>query len=417
MTQNFTEGVTSNGLEVMSYADILNFYQSGLNNIYAPDGDSINFNSETPDGQATNIMAQLGTDVRELAQGVYNSFDPDKCSGSVQDSRYALNYLFRNGGTFTVQNIDVTASRTVDLQGLDGNYNNVNAASYTVSDNAGNLWYLIDSVTVTAGTTSLPFRSQNYGSFQSAIGTITNQVTKVLGVTSVTNSVAPTTLGVEQETDIQFRLRRGRSTAVKGQNNNDAMLGQILDLEGVSDADIFVNIPTNPDYDSNIPDYSIWVIVEGGANSDIANIIYQNSAGLPTFGYSNSGVTPAIVPVEIDVPSISGQVFNVKFNRANPVPLYIQFDLKVVSTGGVSNIDGIKDYIANNLVYGLNEDAETSKITTIASEAITSIGGGAFALNVEISTDGSTWTDFIASASRMDKFVIDTTRIIINTPN
>ena len=404
MAQNFTEGVTSNGLEVLGFDDLLTFGQGSLNEIYASDGESINFDSETPDGQATNILAQIATDDRELAQGVYNSFDPDKCSGSVQDSRYALNYLFRKGGTFTIQNIDVTVNKTVTLSGLDGSYNDLNAASYTVSDNAGNLWYLIDTVTLTAGTTSLPFRSQNYGESQPVIGTITNQVTKVLGVTSVINSVAPTTLGVQQETDVQFKLRRNRSTAIKGQNNNDALLGQILELDGVSDATTFVNIPTSPDYDSNLPDYAVWTIVEGGANSDIANAIYQNSTGLPTYG-----------SVEVGIPAISGQIFTTKFDRAIPISLYIQFDFQFSSNSAVLNEDGIKEYIATNLIYNLGEDAETSKITTIASESIVSNGGGGYALNVQISTDGTTWTDFIPSSSIQNKFVVDTTRITINT--
>ena len=404
MTQNFSEGVTSQGLEVMSYDDLLSYTQNQMTTIYSADGETINFGSETPDGQMTNIMAQLGTDSRELAQGVYNSFDPDKCQGSVQDSRYSLNYLFRKGGTFTVQNIDVTVNQTVTLNGLDANYNDVNATSYTVSDNTGSQWYLIDTATITAGTHSLPFRSQSYGIFQPAIGTITNQVTKVLGVVSVINSVAATSLGSEQESDVQFRIRRNRSTSVRGQNNNDAMLGQLLALDGVTDADVFVNLPTDPKYDSNIPDYAVWVIVEGGANSDIADVIYRNSTGLPTYG-----------SVQVDVPTHGSQVFTTNFDRANPVSLYIQFDLKIINSTGVINEDGIKNYIVENLTYGLNEDAETSKVTTIASEAILANGGGAYALNVEISTDGTTWTDFIQSGSIQNKFVVDTTRIIINT--
>lgn len=424
MAQNFSsEGVTAQGIQVLSYDDILSNVQTQLNDIYAPDGDTINFSSETPDGQFTNILAQLGTDVRELAQGVYNSFDPDKCSGSVQDSRYALNYIHREGGTFTIQNIDVTVFQTVTLNGLDANYNDLNAASYTVSDNAGNLWYLIDTVTLTAGTTSLPFRSQNYGSFQSVIGTITNQVTKVLGVSAVTNSVAPTTLGVEQETDAQFRIRRNRSTAIRGQNNYDAMLGQILELDGVTDANVWVNntgssnTTVTGDEDSGVPAYNVWIIVEGGANSDIAEIIYMNSGGLATFGYANSDVTPAIVPVSVEVPAVSGQNFEVKFNRAHPVPLYIRFDLKIVTPSGLINEDGIKEKIAQDLIYGLNEDAETSKITDVATQAILEYGGGAYALNVEISTDGTNFTDFIACPALLDKFVTDTTRITINTPS
>lgn len=397
------DSISSQGLTVQTYDDILTNAQDGLNTIYATDGETINFNSETPDGQATNILAQLGTDVRELIQGVYNSFDPDKCSGVIQDSRYSLNYISRNGGTFTIQNIDVTVNKTVTLSGLDGNYNDVNSASYTVSDDAGNLWYLIDTVTLTAGTTSLPFRSQNYGSYQPVVGTITNQVTKVLGVTSVNNSVAPTALGEEQESDTEFRIRRNRSTAIRGQNNNDALLGQILALEGVTDANTFVNIPSNPDYDSNLPDYAVWTIVEGGANSDIADKIYQNSTGLPTYG-----------AVSVNVPAVSGQVFATSFDRVNPVPLYIQFDVKVPAGQNLS-ADAIKQYLVNNLDFRLSAPAETSYITTVAANGLTAnYGAGYYALNVEISTDDNTYTDYIASASLKDKFVVDVTRIRVS---
>ena len=108
-----------NGLSVDSYNTLLANIQADMNTIYAVDGDNINFGSETPDGQFTNILAQIGSDIREVIQEVYNSFDPDKCTGVVQDSRYSLNYLTRKGGTFTVQNIDITTDRTVTLQGLD----------------------------------------------------------------------------------------------------------------------------------------------------------------------------------------------------------------------------------------------------------------------------------------------------------
>ena len=396
------EGVNSSGLQIKSYDEILEDVQTNLNAIYAPDGDSINFSSETPDGQFTNILAQIGTDIRELILGVYNSFDPDKCTGVVQDSRYALNYITRKGGTFTVQNISITTDRTVTLQGLDANYNDLNAASYTVSDNAGNLWYLIDTTTLTAGTTSLPFRAQNLGLVQPTIGTITNQVTKVIGVTGVNNSVAPTTLGEDQESDAEFRIRRDRSTATVGQNNYDSMIGQLLGLDGVTDVQIHVNNTSSTD-STGTAAYTVWVIVEGGANSDIANVIYQNSSGLPTRG-----------SVGVNVPSVSGQVFATSFDRVNPVPLYIQFDLKNTNPNVNVSEDTIKQYIADNLTFTLNQPAETSYVTEIASAALLNYGTGLYALNVEVSTDGTTWADYTASASLKDKFVVDTSRITIN---
>ena len=402
MADEITEGISSSGLIVKDYNTLLEEIQTGLNSIYAPDGDEINFDSETPDGQFTNIVTQLGTDVRELAQEVYNSFNPDNCSGSVQDSRYALNNITRNGGTFTIQNIDVTANQTVTLQGLDVNYNDTNAVAYTVSDDAGNLWYLIDTTTIQPGTESLPFRSKNMGLVQPTIGTITTQVTTVLGVTSVINSVAPTTLGTEQETDAQFRVRRSRSTERRGQNNIDSILSQILDLEGVSDATTWVNSRTETD-STGTPAGFVWVIVEGGANADIADVIYTNSCGRGMRG-----------EVSVEVPAVSGQIFNVNFDRPTPVPLFIRFDFQLTVDLFAVNTNGIKETMAENLIYSLNEAAETSKPTCAAKDAISSNGGGGYALNLEISKDGTEWVDYIPSASLADKFVVDTTRITIN---
>ena len=398
-----TEGITANGLQVHSYNTLLENLKNDLNTIYALDGDGINFDSETPDGQVVNIFTQCGTDVRELAQEIYNSFDPDKCSGVVQDSRYALNYIARNGGTFTVQNIDITVDRTVTLKGLDGSYNDTSAVSYTVSDDAGTLWYLIDTVELQAGTYSLPFRSKNLGLVQSSIGTITNQVTKVLGVISVINTVAPTTLGIEQESDLQFKIRRGRSTSKNGQNNIDALEAQILDLDGVSDVKTYVNNSFETD-NTGTPMMTVWVIVEGGSNSEIASLIYQNSCGLPTRG-----------DIEVNVPSISGQIFPIRFDRANPIPLYIKFDMQLTTSPDNVDISRIAQYIAENLSYTLNETAETSKITEFASMAIISNGGGGYALNLKISTVGVACTEYIPILSMLNKFVIDSTRITVST--
>ena len=108
MAQN--DIVSADGLELKDYNTILEEFQAGMNEIYAQDGDTINFDSETPDGQFTNIFAQAMSDLRDTIQEVYNSFDSAKCTGVIQDSRYELNYLTRHGGTFTIQNIDITVN-------------------------------------------------------------------------------------------------------------------------------------------------------------------------------------------------------------------------------------------------------------------------------------------------------------------
>ena len=398
-----TEGISKTGLTLFDYNQTLTNLQSGMNTIYAADGEVINFDSSSPDGQLTNIIAQLISDNKELVREVYNSFNPDNCSGTVQDSRYALNYITRNGGTFTIQNIDVTVNQTVTLEGLDGRYNDINAASYTVSDNAGNLWYLIDTATLTAGTTSLPFRSRLTGDFTPVIGTIQNQVTKVLGVTSVNNSVAPTTKGQAQETDNQYRVRRNRSTAIRGQNNYDAMNAQLLELNGVTDARVHVNDSASTDA-TGTPAYSIWAIVEGGASTDIARVVYQNGCGLNTYGAQSETTR-----------NMAGDVITVYFDRDNPVRLYISFDVKITDPNFVLNTSNLAELVAQNLNFNLNAPAETSYITDVAANQLLSFGTGAYVLDVQVSTDGVTYTDFIASSSLNNKFTVAATDITITT--
>ena len=406
MAEEITEGITGEGLTLLSYNEILQEIQDDLTSIYAQDGDPINFGSETPDGQFTNILAQLFSDNRELVREVYNSFNPDNCSGAVQDTRYALNYIERKQGTFTIQNIDVKVTQPVTLQGLDANYNDVNATAYTVSDDSGQLWFLIDSFKPEEGVTypktySLPFRSQNYGLYSPTINSITNQVNIVIGVESVTNSVAPTTLGENQETDGEFKVRRTRSTATHGQNNLDALQAYILNLSGVTDAYIHNNATNSTDATGTAAN-TVWIIVEGGANSDIGAAIYQYSCGKPTRG-----------SVSVNMQSLSGETFPTSFDRANPVPLYIRFNYQSLETVGADFLTALKQYIASNLTYVLNETAESSKISEIARFAVSSNGGTGYPLDVEISTDNTNWTDLIQSTSLKNKFVVDATRIFI----
>lgn len=352
-----------NGLQTKDYNTLLSDIQGNIQNIYAPDGEEINFTSASPDGQITNILSQMGIVIRELLTEIYNSTSPSNCSGAVQDIRYQINYLYRKGGTFTIQNIDITTDRTVTLQGLDGSYNDVNASSYTVSDNAGNLWFLIDTTTIYAGTTSLAFRAKDMGQVIPTVGTITIQNTIIPGVTKVINSTSYTSLGEKQETDLEFRVRREQSTANASTNNVDAIIGEILQLDGVSSLNVWVN-NTNSTDGTGTEAHTIWVIVNGGANSDIANIIYSNIGGAETRGNVVQNITTA-----------SGQVLPIRFDRPTPVQVYVKFNIKVLGDAEMINLDGIKESIADDVIYKIGQDASSSDIVPVASYALEKNGG------------------------------------------
>lgn len=369
--------LTYSGLSTKTYNELLDEIQQNLQAIYSPNGEAIDFSSASPDGQFTEILANIGTVHRELLTAIYNATDPTKCDGAQQDNKYQLNYVFRKGGTYTTQNIDITATKTVTLQGLDGSYNDNTASGFTVSDDMGNLWYLVDTATIYAGTTSLEFRAQNTGVVIPTIGTITTIVTVTDGITAVNNTVGYTTLGTDEESNLSFRTRRDSSTGNQSGNNADTIQGNILALDGVNACKVWEN-DTNSTDDTGTLAHYIWVIADGGANTDIANIIYSNKGGCGTRG-----------SVTVSIPTVSAQTLNINFDRPTVKPLFIRFDLQ--PTGDLTSISQIalKEYIVNNLVYELSEDAETSKITTVAANGLLAQFASAFALNVEISSGGT----------------------------
>jgi len=392
----------TNGLVVKTSTEIQTELENAYKAIY---GDDIVLDSNSADGQLIGILTQFNTDIREMITETYNTFNPDMCRGQIQDVRFKLNGIERQSGTFTIVDIDVINDRTLTLQGLDADYNDVNATAFGVQDNAGNQYYLIDTVTITAGTHSLPFRSATLGANIPTVGTLTSMVTVVQGVTSVNNASAPTTVGVNQETDEAFALRREKSYEFRSQNSNDAMLAQLYALDGVSQAFVYghdyTNYPSGNDADG-IPLHYIWVIVEGGANSDIGTVIYANIGGSGTVG-----------AVDVDVPTSSGQVYVSKFDRVESSDLHIKFQIQPTVIGFIFDDASIKTYISENLTYNAYEYAETSKVTAMCLEAINANGGGGVPVNVEISSDGSTWVDYLTVATKKNKFVVSDSNITI----
>lgn len=375
------------GLQTKDYNTLLDELQTNFSNIYSPSGEEINFDSSSPDGQITNILTEMGVVIRDIETETYNSCSPSNCSGAVQDIRYQINYLFRKGGTYTIQPIKITADRTVTLQGLDAQYNDVNASSYTVSDDNGNLWFLIDTTTIYAGETTLAFRAKNLGQVIPTIGTITNQNTIVAGITKVINEVGYTSLGEEQETDEEFRLRREQSVSQASQNNVDTIIGRLLQLDGVTDVNTWIN-NTNTIDETGTNGHTLWVIINGGANSDIADIIYSEIGGAETRGN-----------VEIVRYSQSKQPLTMRFDRPTPVPLYVRFNIRVTGNENLINLDGIRDTIIAQISLKIGRDVSTSDLANSIIYATETNGGtnNAYATDIQIATGKATATVEVTS--------------------
>ena len=190
------------GLTVKTRAELVAEFTAAYQAIYGTD---INLNSNTPDGQMMNIFVQAVLDTQDLLVQIYNGFDPDNAVGNVLDQRVAINGIQRQAGTYTVTNITITTSQALNLYGKDQSAQPV----YTVADNAGNKWELQTSQTISgAGTYVFSFQSATPGANLTIPNTITVPVTVVLGVTSINNPTTYTTLGLNEETDAELKIRR-----------------------------------------------------------------------------------------------------------------------------------------------------------------------------------------------------------------
>jgi uncharacterized phage protein gp47/JayE len=178
------------GLTIATQQELINQYTDAFEAIY---GSDINLGPETPDGQLINIFVQSVLDLEDLLSQINSFFDPDQAVGVILDQRVAINGIQRQAGTYTVTNITLVLTQSVNLYGLDQTAQPV----YTVADNAGNQWQL-QTTQLGTGTGSLvfAFQSATPGALTTVPNTITVPVTVVLGVQSINNPTTYTTLGI-----------------------------------------------------------------------------------------------------------------------------------------------------------------------------------------------------------------------------
>lgn len=370
-----------NGLQTATAPELLSDLETAFKAIY---GDDVLLDSSTPDGQWLNILVQKGVDVRGLLMQLYNSFNPNNAQGSLLDQRCAINNVFRKAGTFTTVTINITTDRQVTLQGVDENYNSPEATGYTIQDNDGNRFVLVNTTTLSVGTTAVLFRAETLGNVIVLPNTITTPVTIVLGVISVNNPAVANEIGVDEETDAELKIRRRQSVSISSFGYLNGLQAALLQLDGVNDAKVYENYTSSTDANGT-PAHSIWVVIDGGSTEEIADTIYgRKCPGTNMRGNITYTIT---TPAQTQ--------FVAKWDNATSVPLYVKFNIKPVTSGVTFNQADIKEYIESNLSFGIGDYAETASITEIAQKAIDSVGGQGYALNVLISDDNDTWVEYL----------------------
>ncbi|QDP66987.1 MAG: putative baseplate protein J [Prokaryotic dsDNA virus sp.] len=213
----------------------------------------------------------------------------------------------------------------------------------------------IDTVVAT-GT----FQADETGPIALPIGSLDEIETPIVGWQAVTNRAAGT-LGRNVETDGELRVRRDESVRLRAISTIDGIAAQLRQTDDVLDALVVENSGEVTDADG-LPPQHIWCIVEGGSDTEIADVIFRRKAGgIGTFGDE----------LELAYSEVTGQPYEIRFSRPVVTPVYI-----TVNIAASTAIPG--DYIArvrNALVdfgeeFGIGENLILNRLFTPASLVI-----------------------------------------------
>lgn len=165
---------------------------------------------------------------------------------------------------------------------------------------------------ITVGS-PITFVCEDYGTITPGLGTVNKILTQIAGWERVSNNIAAV-VGRETESDVDLRLRYGRSVYTKGAALIEAMQARIYEeVEGITAVLVFENDTDAIDSDSR-PPHSLEVVVQGGDDTAIAKKIWQTKApGIGTFGSTAVNITDS-----------QGTHHVMKFNRPIPKKVWLK---------------------------------------------------------------------------------------------
>jgi len=217
--------ITSSGLSLSQYNDILNYLVQAYLNIYGP---SCYLGADSLDFQDIATRALQAYDYQNALQIVMGALNPLTAIGTSLDLVGELIGTARKPAGFS--------SAQVTLTGTNGTV----VTNGVVQDVSGNLWSLPSSVTIVTGGTTVTATAQAQGAITAAAGVISNIATPTSGWTAVTNANAATA-GSEAEADSSYRARLLVAQALPSLSLLGGTAASLAALDFVTRSQVFEN--------------------------------------------------------------------------------------------------------------------------------------------------------------------------------
>lgn len=381
-----TYGLTASGLSVPTTDVIREGLNTFLRNTF---GASINVGDTSILGQITGILAERLASLWQALEAVNSSQDPDKATGAALDAICSLTGTFRPAARYSTVTLTLTGAPTTPVVANNKSETNSTGVVFVhVEDgtitavaawaagtfalgnrvtNGGNVYQCITAGTSVSGPSGTSAdstdggtahwtyvgqgtgaidvlaRAESVGPVVAFARDITVKNTSVVGWDGVVN-LQDANVGRDVASDGELRLLRSLELATGGSTTINALRAELLEVEGVTAATIFVNDTDVTDADG-VPPHAIEALVSIPAGAANDQLVFDAlgagvAAGIKTHSSGPGAASGTFTDDE-------GTEHAMKFTRPTEVPIYaalaIKYDAKTFPSDGV---DQIKQAIA-----------------------------------------------------------------------
>lgn len=355
----FKPYIDETGLHLPTYQDILDRINEQARQIF---GNDIYLEPDSQDYQANAEVADLWTDMADLAQQVYNNRSIKDALGVAVDGLMKINGIRRLAASKSICTVTLTGTPGTPIIG-----------GLITDEMSEVIWAVEDTVIPDSGSINALATCQTDGELYADTGTLNKIVTQTQGWVSVVNpnNAIP---GKSVESDPAAKARQTISTARPSKTVLQGLTGGIAEIQNVQRYKAYENDTGMTDANS-IPEHSVCYIVEGGDAKAIATEIYlRKTPGCGTYG-----------DVEVEVVIVDptlGEPPPIKFYRPAYVDVFVRVNIKerqgYVDTLSNEIKQAVSDFI-NTLDIG--EDVSVSLLETISQSVTPSLRSPAFTLS------------------------------------
>lgn len=326
--------ITDTGIVPTTLAEYITFLEDIFKSVF---GDDFNVDPETDQGQLIGDLALSMSQSDDAHVVTANALDIFRAANSQLEGLFSLLAVYKRGESHTT----VTAT----IAGVPATL--IPSGSRARSDN-GDLYALNDNTILSGGgTADATMTAVESGPLEVGTGELVQVVDVVPGWETVTNAAAGS-IGLDAETDAQYRIKYFDQLFKNAVSVLDAITAEVRQVESVievfgaeNDTDTILAIDG-----VNVNAHSIAIVVDGGAEAEIAAAIRLKKTG----GTGTVGTTAVPDPPHTDI----------NFFFVDKIEIEVDVDITINSNfpgnGTALLKERIYNYVAGTFAGAISED-------------------------------------------------------------